>query len=135
MRYKAFHIPTHTRKRYALQLLIGDHNVNSKIFHSVRDIERYGKETAGEASEGKFISGSLNFDEDDLNSITFLSSKSQATEYHYLIIREDRPEFNIDVFAVAFFINITQYNIVKSLDIKDEVNDIVFKLLLSTDIR
>ena len=52
-----------------------------------------------------------------------------------LIIREDRPEFNIDGFAVAFFLDIKLNNTDKSLDIKDKVNDIVNKLLIDTDIR
>lgn len=135
MRYKAFHIPKHMSRRYALQILIGGYDVSDKIFHSIEDIESFAKENASEAYDEEFIPEGLNFDDDDLNSITFLSSKSQATEYHYLIVREDRPEFNIDVFTVAFFLDIKLNNTDKSLDIKAKVNDIVNKLLIDTDIR
>ena len=109
-----------------------DHDTQQKIFHSMRSIEDY----ISEKADKEIIVHSLAFeDEDDLNSIAISSAQSGQTLSHYLIIRENRLEFNMDVFAEGFFYDIKIKDTDKKLSIKSDLDDIIQLLLKDADVR
>lgn len=94
------------------------------------------KDYVSEKEEVDIIIHDLSFEEeDDLNSIAVSSKLSGETLSHYLIIREDRPEFNLDIFAEGFFYDIKIGDTDKKLGIKSDLDDIVQHLLKDADVR
>ena len=104
---------------------------DEKIFHSMKGVKDY----ADEEADGEVIIHDLAYDDDDLNSFAVSSARTGETLSHYLIIREDRPEFNLDVFADGFFYGIKVISTVNSLGIKNGVDAIVQRLLIDADVR
>ena len=104
---------------------------DEKIFHSMKGVKDY----ADEEADREVKIHDLAYDDDDLNSFAVSSAQTGETLSHYLIIREDRPEFNLDVFADGFFYGIKVSNANKSLGIKSDVDDIVQRLLIDADVR
>ena len=105
---------------------------DEKIFHSIRSIKEY----IYEQPDREITIENLAFeDEDDLNSIAVSSTQTGETLSHYLIIREDRPEFNLDILAEGFLYDIKVNNTDKFLGIKSDLDDIVQHLLIDADVR
>lgn len=104
---------------------------DKKIFHSIRSIKDY----ADEEADSEIKIHDLAYDDDDLNSFAVSGARTGNTLSHYLIIREDRPEFNLDVFGEGFFYKIKINDKDKFLGIKGDVDDIVQRLLIDADIR
>lgn len=103
-----------------------------RIFRSMKGVKDY----ADEEADREVIVHDLTYDDDDdLNSIVISSRQTGETIVHYLIIREDRPEFNLDVFADGFLYGIEVSNANKSLGIKSGVDAIVQRLLIDADVR
>lgn len=104
---------------------------DEKIFHSMKGVKDY----VDEEADREIIIHDLAYDDDDLNSFAVSSAQTGETLSHYLIIREDRPEFNLDVFADGFFYSIKVISTTNSLGIKSGVDAIVQKLLKDADVR
>ena len=133
MRYKVLRINLLTYTTTMLYVFAKqDYDTKEKIFHSMRSIKDY----ISEKADKEIIVHSLAFeDEDDLNSIAISSAQSGETLSHFLIIREDRLEFNMDVFAEGFFYDIKIKDKDKNLGIKGDLDDIVQLLLKDADVR
>ena len=132
MRYKVLRINLLTYTTTMLNVFANTYDTTEKIFHSMRSIVDY----ISEKADKEIIVHSLAFkDEDDLNSIAISSAQSGETLSHYLIIREDRLEFNMDVFAEGFFYDIKIKDTDKKLSIKNDLDDIIQLLLKDADVR
>ena len=132
MRYKVLRINLLTYTTTMLNVFANTYDTTEKIFHSMRSIVDY----ISEKADKEIIVHSLAFkDEDDLNSIAISSAQSGETLSHFLIIREDRLEFNMDVFAEGFFYDIKIKDTDKKLSIKNDLDDIIQLLLKDADVR
>ena len=132
MRYKVLRINLLTYTTTMLNVFANTYDTKEKIFHSMRSIVDY----ISEKADKEIIVHSLAFeDEDALNSIAISSAQSGETLSHYLIIREDRLEFNMDVFAEGFFYDIKIKDTDKKLSIKSDLDDIIQLLLKDADVR
>lgn len=119
MRYKLLRVNNRAVGLYSFSG--NDWEAKDTIFHSIKSVVDHIEEN----NDPRFttVHELANEDNDEINSINISSNLTGEASTFY-IVREDRPEFNIEIFADAFFSLIELNDTNKSLSIKSELDDI-----------